>query len=262
MILNFENVSLVKNNKKLLDQIDWQIAPHEHWGILGLNGAGKSMLLQMVTGQVWPSSGNLTVLGEKFGQTSIPSLQKRIGWVSNALQQKLHQFDTVESIVLSGKFASIGVYEKTTREDLEKAAEILEVLGIAEIQKRPYEMLSQGQRQLVLVARAMMSDPEVLILDEPCNSLDLFAREELLQIFENLANQENGPTLIYVTHHVEELLPVFSHVMLLKAGKVIRQGSRKEILNRQTLETFYGKGVHFIPYLQERLAIIPELKAE
>ena len=227
-IIELEDVSYIREKNPLLQQINWTINPGEHWAILGLNGAGKTLLLQIITGNLWPSKGKVTVLGEVFGQTSIPELSKRIGWVSTALQVRLRMNETAENIVLSGKFASIGLYQHYTLEELQQAKQVLVSLGAATIIGKSYQHLSQGERQIVLIARALMAKPALLILDEPCTGLDLFAREELLQRIEQLASEPHAPTILFVTHHAEEIMPFITHVSLLKEGHFFKQGPREE----------------------------------
>lgn len=257
MILSFENVTFTREKRDLLKQINWQMGKGQHWGILGLNGAGKTLLLQLITGSLWPSSGKLTVLGEVFGKTSIPELQKKIGWVSTALQYRIRTNELAEMIVLSGKFASIGIYQKYQPEDLKKAKSLLELFEASHLIGKTYHLLSQGERQIVLIARALMAEPELLILDEPCNGLDLFAREELLNKIELLATQENAPTLLFVTHHTEELLPIFKHLMLLKDGTIFANDTRDKLFNKQILSKFYNRPIRFQEITPERLMVLP-----
>ncbi|MGX7197908.1 ABC transporter ATP-binding protein [Enterococcus olivae] len=257
-ILTFEDVSFIRNRKALLDKINWQIQEGENWGILGLNGAGKTLLLQLITGSLWPSKGKLTVLDQVFGQTSIPELSKRIGWVSVALQYRLNVQDTAERIVLSGKFASIGIYQEYTEDDLNKAKELLVSMDAESLIGKNYHFLSQGERQIVLIARALMADPELLILDEPCNGLDLFAREDLLIKIDHLIRQPNAPALLFVTHHTEEILPFINHVMMLKNGAIFAKGAREDILTTELLPKFYDKPVTMFPLSEQRRMILPK----
>ncbi|MDH6365259.1 iron complex transport system ATP-binding protein [Enterococcus sp. PF1-24] len=256
-ILSFEGVSLQREQKTLLKNINWEIEANEHWGILGLNGAGKTLLLQLITGSYWPSAGRLEVLGEVFGRTSIPELQKRIGWVSTALQYRIRPSELSEMIVLSGKFASIGIYQKYTPQELAQAKELLVNFQAEDLIGKPYQLLSQGERQIVLIARALMAKPEMLILDEPCNGLDLFAREQLLTTIEKLAKDKNAPTLLFVTHHTEELLPIFDKLLMIKDGSVFAQGNRAELFTKEKLAAFYEKPITFYPINQQRLMVLP-----
>ena len=257
-IIELENVSYIREKNPLLQQINWTINPGEHWAILGLNGAGKTLLLQIITGNLWPSKGKVTVLGEVFGQTSIPELSKRIGWVSTALQVRLRMNETAENIVLSGKFASIGLYQHYTLEELQQAKQVLVSLGAATIIGKTYQQLSQGERQIVLIARALMAKPALLILDEPCTGLDLFAREELLQRIEQLASEPHAPTILFVTHHTEEIMPFISHIALLKEGHFFKQGPREELLQSALLQAFYQRAIEVTPYSAERYMITPK----
>lgn len=256
-ILNFEQVSLQRKNRFILQNINWQVKPKENWAILGLNGAGKTTLLKMIHGDLWPTSGQLTVLDQVFGKTNIPALKRRIGWVSSALQDWLHQGDLVEQIVLSGKFASIGLYEKYTAKEMQEAKTTLERLGGTKLLGKTYQILSQGERQLVLIARALMAKPELLILDEPCNGLDLFAREQLLNKITMIANQADSPALLMVSHYTEELLPCFDHVMLLKKGEIYKRGKRAELLTPEVLGDFYGAPIKLLTAADKRVIVYP-----
>jgi iron complex transport system ATP-binding protein len=256
-ILAFRDVSLERGDKTILDHIDWTIQPKQNWAILGLNGAGKTTMLKMIHGDLWPSNGELEVLGGVFGHTSIPELTKRIGWVSTALQDWLHPGDLVEKIVLSGKFASIGLYERYTKADLQAAKDVLSEMGGERLIGKTYQVLSQGERQLAMIARAMMAKPELLILDEPCNGLDLFAREALLQRVATIAERPDSPALLFVSHYTEELLPCFQNVMLLKNGAVFAQGTRQDLLTPEKLGEFYAAPIQLTAIGTERVAVYP-----
>lgn len=254
----FEHVSFIRDKKTLLNNVTWSVDSSENWAILGLNGAGKTLLLQLICGYLWPSSGRLEVLDEVFGHTSIPELQRRIGWVSTALQYRMKNWETAERIVLSGKFASIGIYQEYTDEELEEAKMILTNAGGASLIGKKYEVLSQGERQLVLISRALMAHPELLILDEPCNGLDLFAREKLLNQIQQIAIQKNHPTLLYVTHHTEEILPCFEHLMLLKDGEIFAKGARDSLFNEKNFTDFYNEPIQIVSLKEDRFAVYPK----
>ncbi|EOH92294.1 hypothetical protein UAW_03279 [Enterococcus haemoperoxidus ATCC BAA-382] len=253
----FKNVSFIRDKKTLLNNVSWSAETGENWAILGLNGAGKTLLLQLICGYLWPTKGHLVVLDQVFGQASIPDLQRRIGWVSTALQYRMKNWETAEKIVLSGKFASIGIYQHYTVDELEQAKAILRNAGGESLIGKKYEVLSQGERQLVLISRALMTNPELLILDEPCNGLDLFAREKLLSQIKQIAEQESHPTLLYVTHHTEEILPCFNHLMLLKDGEIFAKGTRSELFNEEKFADFYAEPIQIIPLKDERFAVYP-----
>lgn len=257
-ILSFEGVSLRKNGQILLQDINWQIQPGEDWGILGLNGAGKSLLLQMIAGNLWPSTGKLTVLGEVFGQTNLPDLTRRIGWVAASLQNKFYPQDLAEEIVLSGKFASIGLWQSYQASELTAAKDLLAALGGSDLIGKPYTVLSQGEKQLVLIARALLPQPELLILDEPCTGLDLFAREELLQRIERIKAQPDAPTVLFVTHHTEELLPFINRLLMVRQGRIYQQGIPQKLLTAPNLTEFYQKPIRLFPYQNERIIVAPK----
>lgn len=238
-VIEIHHASWKRQGKAVLSNVNWQIKKGEHWAILGLNGSGKTTLLNMINGYIWPSTGNVTVLNEEFGKTDIRELRKYIGWVSSSLQERIKQTAVAEDIVVSGKHSSIGLYEETTDEDYEKAKHLLEQLGCKHLIGRMYQTCSQGEKQKILIARGLMGSPEVLILDEPTNGLDFISREELLKTIQEMANQENAPTIIFVTHHIEEILPVFSHTLLLKEGTVFSKGKTEDVLTTEKLTAFF-----------------------
>ncbi|MDN6967354.1 ABC transporter ATP-binding protein [Oenococcus sp. UCMA 17063] len=259
-ILSFQNVFLIKEDRQILNDISWTVKEKENWAILGLNGAGKTTLLKMIYGDIWPTKGKLEVLGKIFGHTNIPVLKRRIGWVSIALQDQFHSSDLVEEIVLSGKFASIGLYESYSEDEMQEAKAEITRLGGTKLIGKPYCILSQGERQLVLIARALMAKPELLILDEPCNGLDLFAREVLLEKISKIAHSLSRPSLLFVSHYTEELLPCFGNVLLLKGGSIYASGRREKILSEKILTSFYEKPIKMIINNKKRILIYPRNK--
>lgn len=257
-ILAFEQVQFIRQQTALLQDINWRIEAGEDWAVLGLNGAGKSLMLNMISGNLWPSSGKLTVLGEVFGETSIPDLTKRIGWVSQSLQERIHREEQAEYIVLSGKFASIGIYQNYSEADMAEAKQLLVSLGAKKLIGKVYQVLSQGEKQIVLIARALMAKPELLILDEPCNGLDLFAREDLLSRIKKMKQAADAPSLLYVTHHTEEILPLLNHVLMIRDGKIFKQGKRAELLNETVLNDFYQRPIAIHEMKDDRMMVIPK----
>ncbi|MER1990275.1 MAG: ATP-binding cassette domain-containing protein, partial [Solibacillus isronensis] len=215
----------------------------QHWAILGLNGSGKTTLLKVINGYIWPNEGKVQVLGETYGKTYIPKLRTRIGWVSNAMIDNFNWQDNAIEIVLSGKFGALRLFNDVTEEEIDHAVSIMKHFHCDHLANKSFEHLSQGERQRVQIARAIMADPEILILDEPCGGLDLIERENLLQTIEQIAEAENGPTLIYVTHHVEEILPCFSHVLLMKDGKNVEANAREVVLTDELLSDFFGREI-------------------
>lgn len=240
MIIQMENINWDRDDKTILKNINWEVKRGEHWCLLGLNGSGKTTLLNMVNGYQWPTTGSISVLGHRFGTYDLRELRKEIGWVSTSLQQKLYGTDSALHIVLSGREASIGIYDEPTEEDIEKGQQLMKSLHCEQLASRAYRTLSQGEKQKVLIARALMNNPNLLILDEPCTGLDLLAREQLLQMINEIALQPDSPTLIYVTHHVEEILPCFSHTLLLKEGAIFSSGLTEQVLSTENMSHFYN----------------------
>lgn len=242
-MIKLEHVSVIRNKKHILKDVNWDVKKGQHWALLGLNGSGKTTILNVINGYIHPSEGKLEVLGNVFGKANIPELRREIGLVSMSLQQKIQEYESVLGVVLSGKYATIGLYEAVEQQDVDQARQYMELLNCQHLEKEEYGVLSQGERQRVLIARALMANPKILILDEPCNGLDIIAKEELLHFIGKIANEQNTLTIIYVTHYVEEILPCFKHTMLLKEGQVFKQGLTKQLLTEETLSSFYNRPV-------------------
>lgn len=242
-MIHIENIHLYRNDKKILNDLSWHVQKGQHWAILGLNGSGKTTLLKVINGYIWPNEGKVQVLGETYGKTYIPKLRTRIGWVSNAMIDNFNWQDNAIEIVLSGKFGALRLFNDVTEEEIDHAVSIMKHFHCDHLANKSFEHLSQGERQRVQIARAIMADPEILILDEPCGGLDLIERENLLQTIVQIAQAENGPTLIYVTHHVEEILPCFSHVLLMKDGKNVEANAREVVLTDELLSDFFGREI-------------------
>lgn len=242
-VIEMKDVSWRRQRKTILENIDWHVQKGEHWVVLGLNGSGKTTLLNMVNGYIWPTTGEVSVLNKKFGRTDLRVLRQKIGWVSSSLEERINGRELAEDIIMSGKFASIGLYEEPTEEDFQAVESLLEMFQIDHLKNRRYETCSNGEKQKLLIARALMAQPELLILDEPSSGLDFIAREELLQTINELARQKEAPTLILVTHHIEEVLPEFSHALLLREGTVYKQGRKEEIFTSERLTDFFERDV-------------------
>ncbi|WP_053217567.1 ABC transporter ATP-binding protein [Virgibacillus senegalensis] len=240
-VIKAKQIIFQREGRKILLEVDWQVCTGQHWVILGLNGSGKTSLLKIVTGYEWPTQGTVDVLGNRFGKTNLPELRKSIGWVSSSLDEQFFRrpTDTALEVVLSGKHASIGIYEAINDQDVWRAVNLLRQFQVADFADRPFGNLSQGEKRRVMIARALMPEPEMLILDEPCNGLDIYAKEQLLAAIQKMAFQEGGPTLLYVTHQLEEVIPAISHALLMKKGNVVAAGEKKETLTSSLLsETF------------------------
>ncbi|MEJ5366245.1 MAG: ABC transporter ATP-binding protein [Desulfosoma sp.] len=235
-----EGVHFVRSKKEILTDITWRLDPGQHWVVLGANGSGKTTLLLLLAGYLWPTRGSVTVLGCRFGAVDLREVRRRIGWVGSFLQEQVPPRQKPLELIVGGKFASIGVFEKASPEDYQKAEHLAHVMGCASVLTSPYGVLSQGEKQRVLIARALMADPQLLILDEPCSGLDLVARERLLETLDRMGRKPSGPTLVLVTHHLEEIMPVFSHVLLLKDGRCAACGPKRDVLTAANLEAAFG----------------------
>ena len=237
-IVYFNEITWRRNDQEILQDINWQIKEGEHWAILGLNGSGKTSLLNIITGYNYPTSGKMTVLDRLFGRTDLSELRKSIGYVSSALErfQETIQLEPVENVIVSGKFASFGIYEEVSEADWQQADQILSDLRLDYLKGKKYQVLSQGERRRVLIGRALMSQPEILILDEPCSGLDILSREEVLELMDDIKANTH---LLYVTHHIEEITEAISHVALVRDGKLVATGEKHDVLTDALLsETF------------------------
>lgn len=256
--LSLTNVSLERQNKKLLNNVTWQVNKGEHWAILGLNGSGKTSLLKLITAEYWTSQGSMEVLGNQFGGTDISNIRTKIGIVGSFIAERLYPHMLAEKIVLTGKYKSSILYTEYGEKELEEARQMLISIGGEHLLGRIYASLSQGEKQLLLIARSLMESPEILILDEATSGLDLFAREKLLTQIEQITSLPNAPTIIYVTHHAEEITRSFTHVLLLKKGNIIAKGPKNEVLTEEILSDFYDQPVSIVPLGDERVYIKPE----
>jgi iron complex transport system ATP-binding protein len=239
-ILAVRDLTIRRGDVMILDHIEWTVAPGEHWIVLGANGSGKTSLLSALTGYLPPTAGDVRVLGEEFGASDWRDLRLHVGIVSSSVRQLMHDAEPALVTVASGKYATIGHWGRIPKAELAAARHLLADVKCAHLAERPWLVLSQGERQRVLIARALMAFPRLLILDEPCAGLDPVAREHFLAFIEELAAKRTGRTaLVLVTHHVEEIMPAFTHALLLRAGRVVAAGERGRILtSRQLSATF------------------------
>ena len=240
-MIELHNITLVRDSRTILKDVSWQVRDGEHWALVGANGAGKTTLLQVVCGHLWPTEGEVRVLGEHYGETDLRHLRREIGWFSTALEQRINPREVVRGLVTSGKFATLGlVFDRPTRGDYARADELLEFMDCRMVAGQKFSTLSQGERQKVLICRALMPEPKLLILDEPCTGLDLASRERLLESIDRLGRKRGGPTLIMVTHHIEEITPTFDNVLLLRDGRAVAQGPKSEVLTAAVLGQALG----------------------
>ncbi len=236
-LIELEKLSCKIGYKYLSKDITWQVKKGDRWVVFGMNGCGKTTLLSIVAGFKNFSSGNVKLLGRELSETTIIQVRKKIGWISASFFDKCYTKESVIDIVLSGKFGTLGLDGTITVKDRKHAMELLLELGLGRKSEYAFDMLSKGERQNVLIARALFSKPEILIMDEPCTGLDIYNREYLFQTIEKLAARKNI-TLIYITHYVEEISPIFTNCLLLKNGREFIQGNIREIFTSSILTDF------------------------
>ena len=240
-MISMEHVRFVRNARVILDDISLKFEKGEHWVILGRNGSGKTTLLEMMNGYLFPTSGKVSVLGNVYGQVDVREVRKEIGYMSQSLLEKFVLRDPVWEIVASGKMAYLRVYNELPRETVEQADAFMEQLGIAHLRDQPLGTLSQGERKKVMLARLLMQEPKLIIMDEPCSGLDLYEREKFLQDIQRLEDRELQ--LVYVTHHSEEIIPIFTHAALIHEGRLLAAGPKEQVLTSEWLSKLYDLAV-------------------
>ncbi len=241
LVLDLAEVVVTRDGRKILDLESWQIREGERWIVMGPNGAGKTTVLQVIGGHLHPSSGWAAILGEVLGETDVFELRPRVGLASAALADRLPREETVRDVVITAAYAVMGRWrEKYDSSDTDRADVLLKVLGMAEFADRTFGTLSEGERKRVQIARALMADPELLLLDEPAAGLDLGSREDLVRRLSRLARDEFAPAMIMVTHHVEEIPPGMTHILLLREGRIVASGPITLTLTAENLTACFG----------------------
>mgnify|MGYP001055380299 CR=1 FL=1 len=258
-MLKLEKVTGGYANIPVLKDVTFEVADGELVGLIGLNGAGKSTLLRLLTADFFPSEGQAEILGYSFGNGDITGLRKQIGIVSSFITERLPKHMTAEKIVLTGKYKSSILYKAYGDKELQEAKDMLISLGAGELIGRQYHGLSQGEKQICLIARSLMEDPDIIILDEATVGLDLFAREKLLRQIDRITSLPHAPLVLYVTHHAEEITENMDHILLLRQGKIVAQGAKNDIITPEVLADFYQNPVQIIPIDDHRFYINPLL---
>ncbi|HTJ33103.1 MAG TPA: ABC transporter ATP-binding protein [Dactylosporangium sp.] len=239
LVIAVENATVTRNRNDLIRSVSWQVELDERWVILGPNGAGKTTLLNLAGARMYPTRGSVSILGERLGRTNIAELKTRVGFTSNGLL--LPSDETARDVVLTASWAVVGRYrEHYDPMDEARAMSLLDQFGVAALADRLYGTLSEGERKRVQIARALMADPELLLLDEPTAGLDLGAREDLVRRLADLAADPDAPALALVTHHVEEIPPGFTHAMLMRDGGVVAQGLLRDTITADNLSKAFG----------------------
>ncbi|TDH24433.1 ABC transporter ATP-binding protein [Mycobacteroides franklinii] len=244
LLLDFRDVLLRRNRKVLVGPVTWSVELDERWVVLGPNGAGKTSLLRIAAAMEHPTSGYAAILGERLGRVDVSELKARIGLSSAALAQRIPDNEVVRDLVVSAGYAVLGRWREEYEEmDTARAVDMLETLGAEHLSERTYGTLSEGERKRVLIARALMTDPELLLLDEPAAGLDLGGREELVARLGELAADPDAPAMVLVTHHVEEIPPGFSHALLLSEGGIVAQGLLADVMTGENLSHAFGQSI-------------------
>lgn len=239
-LLEIRGLTVARGWAVLLDGVNWRVGRGEHWAIVGPNGCGKTSLLRALTGYLTPSAGEIALLGRHYGESDWRELRLQIGVVTAAFHASIPPAEPALETVVSGKFAQLDLWGRVTRADRASAARWLRFVGATALAEREWMFLSQGERQRVLIARALMARPRLLILDEPCAGLDPVARADFLAFLTALARRRRAPGLVLVTHHVEEITPAFTHALVLRAGRVVAAGPRERTLTGATLSLAFG----------------------
>jgi iron complex transport system ATP-binding protein len=243
-ILELSDISVRRGDRVILGPLNWQVLEGERWVILGPNGAGKTTLLQICSSLIHPTAGEINILGEKLGKVDVFELRTRIGLTSSALVEQLPPDELVMDVVLTAAYAMLGRWqEKYDLWDESRAMALLTALGVRELGERLFGSLSEGEKKRVQIARALMADPELLLLDEPASSLDLGGREDLLRRIESLSKDPLAPATVIVTHHIEEIPVGTTHALLLREGAVVAQGEVASVITDQNLTQAYGLAI-------------------
>ncbi|TCN56998.1 iron complex transport system ATP-binding protein [Rhodococcus sp. SMB37] len=244
LLIEFEDVLVRRGGNVLVGPVTWKVELDERWVVLGPNGAGKTSLLRVAAAEDFPTSGTAHVLSETFGRTDLSELRPRIGLSSSALANRVPRDELVVDLVISAGYGVLGRWREEYDDiDNIRAVEMLEGLGAEHLAQRTYGTLSEGERKRVLIARALMTDPELLLLDEPAAGLDLGGREELVARLATLAADPDAPATVLITHHVEEIPPGFTHAMLLKEGGVVAQGLIDDVITAENLSAAFSQSI-------------------
>ena len=244
LLIDMRDVSFVRGGRTLVGPVDWQVELDERWVIVGPNGAGKTTLIRMASAQEFPSEGTTFILGERVGATDMRDLRAAIGVTSSSIAQRVPEDETVGDLVVSAGYAILGRWrEDYDTMDYDQALEVLEQVGAMHLIDRRWGTLSDGEKKRVLVARAVMTNPELLILDEPAAGMDLGGREDLLAYLGDLALDPDAPAIVMITHHLEEIPAGFTHAMLLDEGEVVAQGLIDDVLTSENVSHAYHQPI-------------------
>ena len=242
-IISLEHVSIRRGDFTILSDVSVRLAPGQHCAVLGPNGAGKTTLVQIINGYLWPSTGRVTVLGQPFGQTDLHCLRRRVGLVSQATVSQISPFITARNVIYTGVQGTLALTEPPADSSRAQAEQFIEQFGLTRVIDSQFGQLSVGERQRVLIARALMNSPDLLILDEPAAGMDMAGRERLLLHIEQLACSQHSPTLLMVTHHISEITPSFAMILMIKDGAVLAFGPKASTLTEPNVSRLYNLDV-------------------
>lgn len=245
IIIDVKDLYCIHGNRFTLTNINWQVERGSNWLVFGLNGSGKTTLLSIIAGFTEGSRGTVKVFGHEYDKDNTLDLRKKIGWVSSSFFDKYYYNETALNIVLSGLFGTLGVSGLVSDDQMKKALNLLKELHLEKKENRVFSTMSKGERQNVMIARALISNPEILVLDEPGNGLDVLAREYMLETVMRLSKEKNI-TILYVTHYVEEILPIFDNALMLKDGLIYKIGETEKIFTTEQLSEYFNHNIEII----------------
>ena len=254
-VIALNGLCVHRSDSDILSDINWRVNAGENWVLMGANGSGKTSLLSVLAGYLTPSSGTVRVCGKEYGNFPWQELRAMLGFVSTSVKRMIQPGFNALEIVASGKGAVVNPWEEAAPEDRQRAKAIMAEAGVDYLEKRSWELLSQGERQRILICRALMADPKLLILDEPCNGLDPVSRLRFLDFVQATASRAGGPPMVFVTHHVEEISPAFSNALLLRKGHVLASGPISDVVTEARLSEAFGAPVKLLRSPSGRLRL-------
>ena len=232
-LIEMINAGVLIDGKEILKNINWTVKSNENWAVIGRNGSGKSFLLRLLSANLYPSRGRVRIFGKEFGKVNLWDLKNKIGFVSDMFQRQYDQNTRVSYAVYSGFFSSNGLYEDPTESMTKKTDKILKFLNLSKLSDAKFGEISYGEQKRVLIARALVFNPKILVFDEPCTGLDVASREMFLETIEKLVEKEHN--IIFVTHHIEEVIPAINKVLFMKDGMIAKTGDKKDMITRKNL---------------------------
>jgi len=244
-MLELRDVSLIRDGKKILQGITWRVNEGENWVLFGRNGSGKTMLLEVISGYLFPTTGEVIRFGKRFFEADIRELRRKIGYVSTTLRNRFSGWEKVLNVIVSGVYGSIGLLKPPEPPERDRALELSKIMGMECFLKERFGILSDGEKQKVLILRALISNPKLLLLDEPAMGLDIPSREDLLEFIQKIS-EENKTNVIYVTHRTEEISPYFTHIFVLHGGTPFYSGTLDDGLAEEVLKEIFSKNISLL----------------